>query len=330
MHVARDQAPATRRVAATERPVVAAGRARLAHDRVPGGCQRRELTRMRAQVVDVRARHRRRGDHLPVDGRLPLRRYRIDETEECWRQAGLEHAAAQIRLGAAVVQLQVHGEDHEHRVARLPVHGTRSQQEILERPHAEALETGVDTGRIGVDQFALALRQRRIHAIGKSLEPVQAIAPVGRQGRIADELRQSSGGHPPRQVHLEVAILCVHIAGRVGDVVAARPRDRGNPERVALDRDRRREPRRGDPPVDCRQAAAQREHWRRDRHRDDRHGDDDDPVRLPHQSPVRGQSIVTDRTVAPHDTSRIFIVFVPPATPDSSPIVRMIRSPRLT
>ena len=292
-------------------------------------CQRRELTRMLAQVVDVRARHRRRGDHLPVDGRLPLRRYRIDETEERWRQAGLEHAAAQIGLGAAVVQLQVHGEDHEHRVARLPMHGTRSQQEILERPDAEALETGVDTGRIGVDQFALALRQRRIHAIGKSLEPVQAIAPVGRQGRIADELRQSSGGHPPRQVHLEVTILCVHIAGRVGDVVAARPRDRGDPECVALDRDRRREPRRGDPPVDCRQAAAQGEHWRRDRHRDDRHGDDDDPVRLPHQSPGGGQSIATDRTVAPHDTSRIFIVFVPPATPDSSPIVRMIRSPRL-
>ena len=85
----------------------------------------------------------------------------------------------------------------------------------------EALETGVDAGRIGVDQFALARRQRRIHAIGKSLEPVQAIAPVGRQGRIADELRQSSGGHPPRQVHLEVAILRVHVAGRVGDVVAS-------------------------------------------------------------------------------------------------------------
>ena len=58
----------------------------------------------------------------------------------------------------------------------------------------------------------------------------------------ADQRRQLAGGAPPREIHLEEAILRVQKAGCACDVLARGASDGRDAERVARDHDRRGEP----------------------------------------------------------------------------------------
>ena len=194
-----------------ERPVVAAWRARVAHDRGPGIRYRGEVTRMDAQVVDVRARHRRRRNHLAIDRRFPFGRYRIDETRIV---PGGRLACSTLRRRSVSARLSFSCRYMANTTSNVPC-GCQCTGRDRSRRYSKgrtrrAVETGVDTGRHRRES-ARGRRPAEPHTCVRQGPRTGAGGCAGRSaGCIADELRESSGGHPPRQVHLEVAILRVY------------------------------------------------------------------------------------------------------------------------
>ena len=57
-------------------------------------------------------------------------------------------AAPQVSVSALVIQVQVHGESDKNRVFRFPGLGINAEQVVLKRICVEAIEPGVDSGRV--------------------------------------------------------------------------------------------------------------------------------------------------------------------------------------
>ena len=147
-----------------------------------------------------------------------------------------EKQARSIRYQMTIAKLPLAKDITEFAFAGTPINEMLVRDlasgEFLAHQRNVVLVGGTGTGKthLAIAMARACIRdgaRARFYNVVDLVNRLEAEARAGRQGRIADELRQSSGGHPPRQVHLEVTILCVDIAGRVGDVVAARPRDRG-------------------------------------------------------------------------------------------------------
>src|SRR6266480_4588654 len=68
----------------------------------------------------------------------------------------------------------------------------------------------------------------REHLAGDRAKPEQAGPAVLLEGRAAEQLRQLPGGEPPREVHLEIAVLRVHETGGVREVGAVGGLDGGH------------------------------------------------------------------------------------------------------
>jgi hypothetical protein len=80
---------------------------------------------------------------------------------------------------------------------------------------------------------------------------------IGLQRADPNQRCQLAGRTPPRQVHLEEAILRVHEPGGACDIAAGCALNRGDTERVADDRDRTVEPGELKRAVKLRQARTQ-------------------------------------------------------------------------
>src|SRR5262245_18271990 len=140
-------------------------------------------------------------------------------------------------------------------------------------------------------------------------------APVVVERKAAEDLRELTGRKAPREVHLEEPILCMHVADRPGDIGSLRAANQRHTERVAFDRDRA-----GNSgltaTVEHREARLERHVGDEEECNDKYRQRSEQPAKEPHGQPA--------------DTLRIFIELVPPDTPESSPCVRMTRSPMLT
>ena len=79
---------------------------------------------------------------------------------------------------------------------------------------------------------------------------------IEREGTGTDKRRQLAGGTPPRQIHLEEAVLRVQKTERTSDVLARGAADRGDAEPIALDSHGRRESRELLCPIEERQAGS--------------------------------------------------------------------------
>ncbi len=255
VHVVGDQGGAVARAAAGQRPVVAADRV----DEVGRGQRRRRRLRQlgRADATGRRRRQRpappgrrarRNGGRL--GGRLGAGR-RAGRVQRHVPQAALRRqeialrrvavlrqpAARQLAPLLRALQVEVHGPDHQQRVGRRPGARRRADQRVFEGPRSQALQAGVDAVDVALQQQLVGRRQGRQRRLGAGAEAVQAVALVGGDGALAEQLGQLAGRHPAQQVHLEVALLGVHETGGVGHVVAAGAADQRHAQRVAGDAD---------------------------------------------------------------------------------------------
>ena len=137
------------------------------------------------------------------------------------------------------VHLQVppHRVDDEERCPRCatPPGGCPSSQYSHGRAR-QARESGVDARacrpRSSARCSGVGLRE---HLARDAAEAEQARLAVLIQRHLAEQLGQLPGRQPPRQVHLEEAVLGVHEAGRPGQIGAGGGLDRRHAARVARD-----------------------------------------------------------------------------------------------
>ena len=270
-----------------------------------------------AQIDLLQRRHRHGRGDLAIDRRLPLGRDGVDEVGQRTRQRVVDEPALTVETRVRVVELQVHREHDEQRIARGPWLRLPAQHQVLERPYGQAPETGVDARGIGVEHLAVLRWQRREHLVGDRRETMPAMIAIRVERDVAKELGEAAAREAAREVHLEVAILCVREPQREGRIGTRGREYRRYAERVALDRDVVAQPRYDDALVEIRKTAAHAEIRGGERAR---HQQGDAQQRHAQPAPA-------PRPWFQGATSRIFIVLVPPETPDSSPIVRISVSP---
>ena len=78
-------------------------------------------------------------------------------------------------------------------------------------------------------------RQQSHGALRLRAKAMDADLVIERERAGTDERRELAGGTPPREVHLEEAVLRVKKPERASDVLARGAADRGNAEPIALD-----------------------------------------------------------------------------------------------
>ena len=235
VHVVGDERGAGRGQAARHRPAVAA-RGRLARD-APGHGRRSAAV---AHIQHLCGRHRSlRRAHRALrrrHGRIPAGSGRVQEAEAALpARAALRASEPRVDLLAQdlapqAVRLQIppHGVLDEDRVLRAPRERGCAQHPVLPRASGKVCESGVHAARVGLEQRALGGGCLREHLAGDRAKPEQAGPAVLLEGRAAEQLRQLPGGEPPREVHLEIAVLRVHETGGVREVGAVGGLDGGH------------------------------------------------------------------------------------------------------
>src|SRR6202034_3727913 len=104
---------------------------------------------------------------------------------------------------------------------------------------AESFESRIYAAGIGLEQRTVLRVGLRQHLARHVAEPEEAELAVLIERHRTEQLRELARGEPPRQVHLEEAILRVQEAGGEGEVAAAGRRDGRHAARIARDGHRR-------------------------------------------------------------------------------------------
>ena len=201
------------------------------------------------QIDDVgagdRQRHvaaRRIARRAPEHGPIEARRRRRQEVVQRRRQHGV-HDALRALVRVVVRQHRVERQHDEQTVLGCPRPRRRAGEPILGRPRAQVGEAGVDAFGVGVEPRVLLGRQRRAQPPRVLAIAERALAAIGRERALAEQLGELAGARAAQQVHLKEALLRVQVAlaaQHVGERLAAHGRNRA---RVERDRQRRREPR---------------------------------------------------------------------------------------
>ncbi len=168
-------------------------------------------------------------------------------------------AQRQLVLVARVLQVGVHGQPGQHAVAGLPGCGRLPQQQVGPGPHRQIRETCVDPFHIGAHGLRVVAQGRVEVRFGTRAQPVHAHVLVGVDGHRPEHRRQFACGTAAHQVHLEIAFLCMHMAEGTHGIGLVVGSDGDHPQRVALDADRRGQPRQGLFALQFSQAAAQQQ-----------------------------------------------------------------------
>src|SRR5436853_53594 len=100
----------------------------------------------------------------------------------------------------------------------LPAAGARGT--LPDTAAGKVCDPGVHAARVGLEQRALGGGCLREHLAGDRAKPEQAGPAVLLESHPAEQLRQLPGGEPPREVHLEIAVLRVHETAGVREVCA--------------------------------------------------------------------------------------------------------------
>ncbi len=210
-----------------------------------------------ARVEDFRAGDCGHGEGLALDRSIPLGAQRREEVEHLRRQQIVHQA--QLRFVAIILalQIEIHREHHQHRILGLPGGGLQAEHQVFERLDGERTESGVDALGVGFEQGAIFLAPLGQHAPGDVAKAMDADFAIGGNHGGADDFGQLAGRVAPQQIHLKIAILTVHESQGIGHVGAVLGADRGNAQRVALDRHGRRDVAAGDFAIELRQAAGQ-------------------------------------------------------------------------
>src|SRR5256884_5822087 len=133
-------------------------------------------------------------------------------------------------LAPQAVRLQIppHRMLDEDRVLRAPRERGCAQHPVLPRASGKVCDPGVHAARVGLEQRALGGGCLREHLAGDPAKPEQAGPAVLLESHPAEQLRQLPGGEPPREVHLEIAVLRVHETAGVREVCAVGGLDGGH------------------------------------------------------------------------------------------------------
>ncbi len=182
--------------------------------------------RAAAQVDHGRSGDRQR--HVAT-GRVAFARTdeRPIEARRRWRQElvdGGGYRVVQCSLRAlervVVRQHRVEREHHEQAVLALPRSRPCAEQPVLGRSGAQISEPGVHALRIRLEPGALLGRQPREQRVCARAKLERSLCEVRREGALAEQCRELTGGGAPREVHLEEPLLRVHVAlaaQRVGE-----------------------------------------------------------------------------------------------------------------
>ena len=222
-----------------------------------------------AQIADIHGGYRQRGQGFADHGGIPGRPGLCQEIEHRRRQSVAQAAKAGLTLGTLVMQTEIHGEHHEHGILGVPSGRLRAQHQVLERPHRQRLDPGVDAPGVGIDDCFLGIARRLHHLARNVTHAMNPLACIVVGGRLSHQSGQLSGRQSTHQVHLEETFLGVHESGRQSAVATTLGVNRHDADLVARDTHRRGEARDGLFTVEPRQAAAHSEPRRH-------HGDQDE------------------------------------------------------
>lgn len=288
VHVVGDQGRAVAGQRAGDGEIVASDRPRLQVRRA-GQVRVRVRLRQGAQVDGVGARELSVADRFADQGRVPARACVGHQRVKRVRKVRPDPPQRQFALVAGVLQVEVHREPDQHGVLGSPALGHRTQRQVGPRPCAEGGESCVHAFGIRLQQGAIAFLQVPDRGLGARAHPVHAARAVGVQGRRAEEGGELARGRASHQVHLEVALLGVHVAQGTHGVALVAGVDGGHAQRVARDGNLRAESRQDRLALELRQAGPHRPpRGERGQQDDDgqKQGDAQDPAdhRLPPRS----------------------------------------------
>ncbi len=169
--------------------------------------------------------------------------------------------AAERKLGlvAGVLQVGVHGQPGQHAVAGLPRLRRLPQQQVGPRAHGEIGQAFVDAVHVGTHGIAVVAQCSVQLRFGACTQAMHAHAFVGVDGLRPEQRRQLPGGTAAHQVHFEITFLRVHAAECAHRIGLAAGGDGDHAQRIALEGDRRGQPRQGMLAVQVGQAAPQQE-----------------------------------------------------------------------
>ena len=216
MHVVRQQGGAVGGAAARESEGIGARRGFVGCGRLAGRAPPRRRGRDRlgfplAQVDDFRPGQRQRRERAAIERRIKRGAAWREEIEHGPAIAALDGGERELVLVLHVLQVEDHGVADEKGVLGQPGLRPDAQHIILKGPGPQRGETGVDTGRIGVDQRALSRWQQRQRLPGQRPEAMHPHFAVQWHRRLAEKFGQLTRGAAPQQIHLEEPVLSVQV-----------------------------------------------------------------------------------------------------------------------
>src|SRR5262249_16569504 len=176
-------------------------------------------------------------------GSIPVGARWIEESESTF-PTGLAHGSPEPRvdllsqhLAVQTARLQVppHCVLHQYAVLAAPRCGRLTEHPVFPRTGAEAGDAGVDAARVRLQQRSVGRGGRSYDLARHRAEAEQTGLAVLSDRHPAEELRELAGREPPREIHLEKAVLAVHEAGRVGEINPIGGLDGRDPKRVSTD-----------------------------------------------------------------------------------------------
>ena len=317
VHVVRDQRAAVRGAAAGHGPVVAAPLQAVAVKRHLPFARLEQRAVERAQVEFGRQGQRHFRQAAAIDRRL-TRSIGLDQ--EAIRRIGQRGGKPPALLLVGIresLQVDPHRIDDEHRVLRVPGRGRLAQEPVLEGTGAQRCCAGIHALGVRLEERAVAGIERGQRLARARAELVRADGAIGVEQACPEQGREFAGAGAAQQVHLEQPVLRMCEAGRTRNVHAGRAADHGHARGIALDGGRRAESRELHIALDAREARPQRQPGCGNGDDGERRQDAEDP----------GQDPGRPAHCGCRWTLRIFMEFVPPETPENSPLVTMMRSP---
>ncbi len=272
MHVIGDDGAAIGGKRSAHRPVVAADRFLFCPP--ASGCGWR--CRQFPQIELRGARQRRIATRLPEHGCVPTGAVVREQVVQRGRNLLADPPQRQFPLIAGILQIEIHGIAGERGIGDFPPARGLSQQQVGPRARAQVPKPAVDAVGVGLqrdpavgDEIVQVLPQSRT-------QPMDPVFPIPGERCRPEQFRQFAGRIAAHQVHLEIALLRMHVTQCTHCVVLVGGVDGDHAERVALDCRRRlqagqdraafqaRETVAQDPPGRGQDAGRQREQQQRD------------------------------------------------------------------
>lgn len=196
----------------------------------------------------------------------------IEQRRQCGRHHCADACDGQFGLVVVVLQVGVHRHAGEDGIVQRPRARCLPQQQVRPWAHTQGRQPRIHAVGIGLQCCALAACSNVQAGMHACTQPMHAIAFVQVQRRGAKQLGEFAGRRAAHQIHLEIALLRVHIAERTHGIDLAGRIDGDHAQSVALHADRCRQAVQCAIAVQLRQAAThqqiQGQEGRHDQHHD--------------------------------------------------------------